>query len=186
LVENGTRFVLNSLLVRFKTEEGGQYHLTPLAYLTNSGIPIGVWVERLVNVKAAHHQTHGPAFNNRRGKVLNSQWLEMEILDRLQEVQNSSTDLIPRDVNVHEYYGIVRSFRWGATTQARNAGVAENDINAMNLWRTADQAKGVKPRAKMPDHYSDIRQMVPTLLRFNRGGGSLLLFLFSLKGRASS
>jgi len=92
----------------------------------------------------------------------------MEILDRLQEIQNSGRDLIPSDVSVHEDFGIARSFRRGATTQARNAGVSENDINAMNRWRTADQAKGVKPKAKMQDHYSDIRQMVPTLLRFSQ------------------
>jgi hypothetical protein len=168
LVENGSRYVIIPLLGRFKTEEGEQYHLTPLAYRTNSGIPIGVWVERLVALKASHRQSHGPAFSDRRGKVLNTQWLEMEILERLQEVQNANSDLIPREVNVHEDYGIARSFRRGATTQARNAGVAENDINAMNRWRTADQAKGVKPRAKMQDHYSDIRQMVPTLLRFSQ------------------
>jgi hypothetical protein len=115
-----------------------------------------------------HRQLHGPAFSDRHGKVLSSHWLEMEILDRLQEIQNRDNDLIPKEVNVHEEYGLARSFWRGATTQARNAGVAENDINVMNQWRSSEQAKGYKPRAKMQDHYSDIRQMVPTLLRFSQ------------------
>jgi len=168
LNENGTRYVIIPLLGRFKTEEGEQYHLTPLAYQTNSGIKIGSWVERLVDVKDRHGQSHGPAFSDRRGKVLNPHWLEMEILNRLQEIQNQGGDLIPKEVNVHEDYGIARSFRRGATTQARNAGVSENDIDAMNRWRSIEQARGCKPRAKMQDHYSDIRQMVPTLLRFSQ------------------
>jgi len=92
----------------------------------------------------------------------------MEILDRLQEIQNLGGDLIPKEVNVHEEYGIARSFWRGATTQARNVGVSENDINAMNRWRATEQAKGCKPKSKMQDHYSDIRQMVPTLLRFSQ------------------
>jgi len=168
LMENGSRYVIIPLLGRFKTEDGEQYHLTPLAFQTNSGIKIGTWVQRLVEVKAMHRQLHGPAFSDRRGKVLSSHWLEMEILDRLQEIQNRDDDLIPKEVNVHEEYGLARSFRRGATTQARNAGVAENDINVMNRWRSSEQAKGCKPRAKMQDHYSDIRQMVPTLLRFSQ------------------
>jgi hypothetical protein len=110
LKENGTRYVIIPLLGRFKTEEGEQYHLTPLAYQTNSGIKIGSWVEHLVEVKDRHRQSHGSAFSNRWGKVLNSHWLEMEILDRLQEIQNRGDDLIPKEVNVHEDYGIARSF----------------------------------------------------------------------------
>jgi hypothetical protein len=130
LMENGSRYVIIPLLGRFKTKDGEQYHLTPLAFQTNSGIKIGTWVQRLVEVKAMHRQLHGPAFSDRRGKVLSSHWLEMEILDRLQEIQNRDNDLIPKEVNVHEEYGLARSFWRGATTQARNAGMAENDIKA--------------------------------------------------------
>jgi hypothetical protein len=168
LLENGTRYVIIPLLGWFKTEDGEQYHLTPLAYQTNSGINIGTWINRLVNVKADQGHTHGPAFSDRRGRILSSHWLEMELLDRLQEIQNSYEDLIPKEVNVHEEYGLARSFRRGATTQARNAGVSENDINAMNRWRSSEQAKGYKPKAKMQDHYSEIRRMVSTLLRFSQ------------------
>ncbi len=38
LMENGSRYVIVPLLGCFKTEDGEQYHLTPLAYQMNSGI----------------------------------------------------------------------------------------------------------------------------------------------------
>jgi hypothetical protein len=70
-------------------------------------------------------------------------------------------------VMVHEDYGLSRSFRRGATTEARNRGVAKNDIDAMNRWRNAENSTGRRPRLNMQDHYSDIKQMIPALLRFS-------------------
>jgi hypothetical protein len=168
LQEGGVKYVIIPLLGRFKGEEGERYHLTPLAYRSDSGINIGVWVERLVWTKQLHKQSHGPAFSDRSGKLISSNWIEMEILDRLHEIQTTNPEIISQDVNVYEDFGISRSFRRGATTQARNKGVQENDIDAMNRWRSTEQAKGRKPRLKMQDHYSDIQQMVPTLLRFSK------------------
>jgi hypothetical protein len=168
LVEDGLCYRIVPLLGRFKNEDGERYHLTPLAERTASGIELGVWVGRLVDLKLLQGLDRGPAFSNRVGQPIDTRWLELEILDRLHLIQGERPDLIPQDVNVHDEYGISRSFRRGATTQARNQGVAENDINAMNRWRNAENAQGRKPRLKMQDHYSDIRQMVPTLLRFSR------------------
>lgn len=168
LEEDRVKYIIVPLLGRFKNEDGEKYHLTPLAYVTNSGINIGTWVKRLVATKRLHGQTHGPAFSDRHGKILSSQWLEMQILDRLHIIQTSNRELIPHELNVYEEYGISRSFRRGATTQARNVKVSENDIDVMNRWRSTEHAKGRKPRLKMQDHYSDIRQMVPTLLRFSQ------------------
>jgi len=51
LVEAGQRYVIIPLLGRFKNEDGEKYHLTPLAFDTASGIPIGRWVARLAMVK---------------------------------------------------------------------------------------------------------------------------------------
>ncbi len=156
------------LLGHFKSEDGERYHLTPLAYRTDSWINIGTCVERLVQVKLQHQQTHGPTFSDRRGKILTSHLLKMEILDRLQEVQSSNPDLIPQEINVHEEFGISRSFRWGAMIQAQNKQLCESDIDAMNWWRFLEKANWHRPRQKVQDHYSDIRQMVPTLLSFSK------------------
>lgn len=134
LEEGGQPYVMIPLLGRFKNEDGERYHLAPLAFEIASGINIGVWVDRLVAVKKAHLHHKGPAFSDKQGRRLTSGWMEMEILDRLH-----------RDVNVYEEYRISRSFRRGATTQARNQRVAENDINLINRWHQVEGAQGRGP-----------------------------------------
>jgi hypothetical protein len=57
LEENSVRYVIVPLLGRFKSKEGERYHLTPLAYVTDSGIRIGIWLERLIKVKRWHGQS---------------------------------------------------------------------------------------------------------------------------------
>lgn len=92
----------------------------------------------------------------------------MEILDRFSLIQTQKPHIIPPDLQVYEEYGISRSFRRGATTEARNKRVSEEDINLMNRWRSFENAKGRRPRMNMQDHYSDIVQMIPSLLRFSQ------------------
>lgn len=168
LIEGGHVYPIIPLLGRLKKEDRERYHLTPLAERTASCINLCLWVGRLVELKLSQGLERGSAFSNRVGQPIDTRWLELELLNRLHLIQGERADLIPPEVNVHDGYGISRSFRRGATTQARNQGVTENDINAMNRWRNAESAQGRKPWLKMQDHYSDIRQMVPTLLRFSR------------------
>jgi len=146
LEEGGIPYVIVPLLGRFKNEEGEMYHLTPLAAKTRSGIPVGVWVRTLVDTKLQHPHTHGPAFSDRNGKKLDSHWLELELMDRLHRIQLRSPELIPREVNVYEDYGISRLFRRGATTQAKNQRVSKEDIDAMNRWWTSETAQGRRPK----------------------------------------
>jgi hypothetical protein len=165
LIEAGQRYVLIPLLGRFKNKDGERYHLIPVAYESASGIKIGCWVERLADIKRKHRQMRGPAFSDQRSEPLSSLWIEMEILDRLNRIQAEKQELIPKEENVDEEYGISRSFMRGATTQARNKKVDENDINLVNRWRTVEAEKRVKPRLRMQDHYSEI---VPSLLRLSQ------------------
>jgi hypothetical protein len=52
--------------------------------------------------------------------------------------------------------------------EARNVKVDEEDIKLMNRWRNFEEAKGKRPRMQMQDHYSDISQSIPSLLRFSK------------------
>ncbi len=99
------------LLVRFKSEIGQQYYLTPLAARTNSGLEVKRWVARLVEVRRAERCDRGPEFCDASGQVASSKWYEREILERLQMIQDGHPELIPRDVQVLEEYGISCSFR---------------------------------------------------------------------------
>jgi len=166
--ERGEKFVMIPLLGRYKTEAHESYHLTPLAAETDSGLQIETWVQRLVWAKQTQSISHGPAFSKVAGRVLDSRWVEMELLDRFARIQQENPEIISPDVQVYEEYGISRSFRRGATTEARNQKVSDADIDLMNRWRNFEAARGKRPRMRMQDHYSDIKQLVPSLLRFSK------------------
>jgi len=167
-VERGERFVVVPLLGRCKTENTEGYHLTPLIARTNSGLEIERWVKRLAWAKETQGILHGPMFSHHKGEILDERWLELEILERIAVIQQERPDIVKPDVLVHEEYGISRSFRRGATTEARNVKVDEEDIKLMNRWRNFEEAKGRRPRMQMQDHYSDITQSIPSLLRFSK------------------
>jgi hypothetical protein len=86
----------------------------------------------------------------------------------LQIIKETRIDLIPDTVNVFEDYGISRSFRRGSNTHAKNQGINPKDIDLMNRWRNVENAKGRKARLDMSDHYADILQLVPALLRYSK------------------
>jgi hypothetical protein len=81
-------------------------------------------------------------------------------------IQEARPELISKEVQVYKEYGVNRSFRRGATSEARARGVSPEDIDLINRWRSFESAKGKRPRMTMRDHYSDIRLMVPALVRF--------------------
>jgi len=164
-VEEGT--VVIPLLGRFKGETGERYHLTPLAAVTSSGIPVKKWVERLVKIKEKRFCTHGPLFGDDRGSILNSRVIEMGLMDRLQSIKETQPGIIPSDVDVYEDFGISRSFRRGATSTARTRGVDDKYVNLINRWRSFENAKGRRPTLAMQDHYSDIQILLPELLKFS-------------------
>ncbi len=168
LVERGQEFVIVPLLGRNKTENADRYHRTPLALQSASGLEFGRWVSRLADAKKMQGLSHGPAFSDDRQRVIDPRWLETEILDRFRFIQEKRPTVIPPEVQVYEEFGISRSFRRGATTEARNQKVSENVINLMNRWRNFEKAGGKQPRMKMQDHYSDIALMIPSLLRFSQ------------------
>jgi hypothetical protein len=86
----------------------------------------------------------------------------------LQEIQRKHPELIAKSVNVFEDYGIRRSFRRGSDAEALNQGVDTVIINAMNRWRTVEEAKGKAPKLKMIAHYADLRLMLRALLQCSR------------------
>jgi len=164
----GKEYVIIPLLGRFKNELGEQYHLTPLIATTSSGLKIRMWIKRFLESCTREGRTRGPAFVAPGGEYP-YQWFEREILERLHSIQQSYPDLIAEDVQVLEEYGLSRSFRRGATSEARPRGIDRDDVDLTNRWRTFEGAKGKRPRMAMRDHYSDIRLLIPALIRFSEG-----------------
>jgi hypothetical protein len=161
-------FVIIPLLGRFKNELGEQYHLTPLAATTKSGLQVKTWVRRLVETRRLERRERGPAFGTIEGHIPYS-WYEREFIDRFMVIQRQDPDIIEADAMVSEEYGISRSFRRGATSEARARGVDPTDIDLANRWRSFEEAKGRRPRMAMRDHYADIRLLIPTLIKFSEG-----------------
>jgi len=160
-------YVIIPLLGKVKNEHGERYHLTPLCSVTASGLQVELWVRRLVQCHAASQRFHGPAFCTRLGSPGFTRDYELDILDKLHLIQQQHPELIPLDTPVYDEYGISRSFRRGSTSEARSRSVLESDINLANRWRTFDHAQGRRPRLTMADHYSDIRLLIPALLRYS-------------------
>jgi hypothetical protein len=125
---------------------------------------VELWIRHLVASHDAFRHFQGPAFRCAPASSLD---YEMDILDRLHLIQQHSPNLIPVDVQVYEEYGLSRSFRRGSTSEARSRNVSEADVNLANHWRTFEQANGRYPRLSMQDHYSDIRLLIPALLRYS-------------------
>jgi hypothetical protein len=160
--------VVVPLLGKYKGEAHNRYHLTPLAVVTDSGLAVRSWVNRLVQVQEEAGRSHGPAFGDRQGNMLEATFIEALLADRLKRVQDMRPDLIPSEVDCYEHFGISRSFRRGATSTARARGVDKDIVDLTNRWRQFEHAKGKHPRLSMQDHYSDIRIVVPELIKFSQ------------------
>jgi hypothetical protein len=156
------------LLGRFKGELNSRYHLAPLVTVTNSGLDIKKWVEHLVQVREKEGRTPCPAFCDQLGKIASSSSYELAIMDRLHWVQGSSSAVIPPDIDVYEHFGISRSFRRGATSEARARGVSDKLVDLVNRWRKFENARGRRPALPMQEHYSDSAILIPELLKFSK------------------
>ena len=80
---------------------------------------------------------------------------EHDFFTLLERVQ-TSTNLINKEMDVRESYGIIRSLRRGFTCHAKNMEVPEEWINAMNRWRTESNSRTGAPRLDMLDVYSTL------------------------------
>jgi len=159
--------VIIALLGRFKGETGERYHLAPLVAQTSSGIPIKKWVTCLVERQERRGYYRGPLFGDRSGQVVKPKIIELELMDKLQRVQNTRRGIIPEDVDVYEDFGISRSFRRGSTSTARTRGVDDKTVTLINRWRSFEQARGRRPAMSMKDHYSEIQILLPELIRYS-------------------
>jgi hypothetical protein len=134
--------VIVPLLGRFKGETGEKYHLTPLAAVTSSGLNVRLWLRRLIFVREVRGHLRRPAFSDAEGNIARSRTYELAIMDRLAAIQEADPDLIPKDLDIYEEFGISRSFRRGATSTARVRGVDDRQVDLVNRWRSFESARG--------------------------------------------
>jgi len=128
-------------------------------------------VERLVNQLKSEGRgdNAGPALCTKNGMILlGRSVLNGELFDAIAKVQAACPDVVEFDVSIESSYNIHRSFRRGATTRAREAGVSKDAIEMNNRWRKVANKSGGMPRVPMAELYTEIRQALATCLQFSK------------------
>ena len=182
-VEDGTRHPSRphapvALLGKFKGEVAECHHFLALAEVTRSGIDIKRWVRRAIEWYTRKGVVHGPVFRSEKA-MLNlgaerseraslSQFADV-ILPVFERIRMESSDLIPDTVDVYGSYGMSRSFRRGADTEAIARGYSQPLIDLNCRWRTIESAKGKRPRMRMSMHYAQAVLLLDKLIEFSAG-----------------
>ena len=84
----------------------------------------------------------------------------------LTRVQVWLPSLIGENTKVEEEYSASRSFKRGATAQARNMEIPRDVIEANNRWRQKEKARGSTPHMSLLERYTDAKASVPLLIKF--------------------
>ena len=91
------------------------------------------------------------------------------ILEKLEivKIKDINNKLGLNDFDVKEDFSINRSFRRGSTTHTQNSKIPNHIIESMNRWKKFERAKGRKAKLAMIETYSDIEQLIPTLIQYS-------------------
>lgn len=160
------------LLGRFKGETNERTHCVILANESTSGLKFRFWVEQLVALLTSEgrHMTAEatPAFCDKNGYVLGSEWMNTEFQHLLVRIQQKRSDLIPESIDVMDRYRIFRSIRRGAKTRAQAARVEEDVIQLICRWSKVENKQGGRPNLSMSEAYTEISQLLTTHLIFSQ------------------
>ena len=105
---------------------------------------------------------------NRKGQALPMSYFEPTMHEILEGIQANRPDLIPVELDVKDEYGIFRSFRRGATTEARNRGLPKELIELNNGWRMVEAAsRGKHTTSDMLAYYTELSLSIASLVRFS-------------------
>jgi hypothetical protein len=85
----------------------------------------------------------------------------------LEQIQNKDPNLISETDDIQTNYGLSRTFWKTAKGRARAANLDSGVQNAMNRWKKIEQAKVMRPRFNMVDHYSHARDLMHVTWRYS-------------------
>jgi hypothetical protein len=83
---------------------------------------------------------------------------EAALVEKLEWIQQNTSGIIPLTISLGEEFGVRRSTRRRATTEALNAGIDGPTIDANNVWRNVGAAKGEMPRFSMRQRNTQVFQ----------------------------
>jgi hypothetical protein len=162
---------LEHVMVALRGRIKGEYldetcHLIPLCARTKSGLMPRLWIGRVLHGHSELGRYSGWVFRNSQGGPAPQKSYEYEFFEVLRDIQSRRPDLIDPNEDVGEVYGIGRSCRRGYTTHATNVGIKDVDIKRLARWRNVENSDGrAGVQGGTKEHYSEITQMLKTLLR---------------------
>jgi hypothetical protein len=106
-------------------------------------------------------------FRAKTGKRMSIAEMDEHLHVVLLEVQRQFPLVLSDTVNVQDEFSVYRSLRRGATSEAQNAQIPKEVIEANNRWRKLCRAKGLTPGGSMMERYTDARISVQSLTRFS-------------------
>lgn len=160
--------VVMPLLGRFKNEDGEGWHLMVSVSVTESGLEVRKWLERLVLILRSEGKKEGPAFCNVNGSIINYWKMNDNFVSELQRVQNQYPNLFEKNIEISEVYSIYRSLRRGSTARATEAGVSATAIDLHNRWRSIEAGRGQRSRKSMRDYYTDLKLTIKSRLSYSK------------------
>ena len=152
---------------KFKVITGLKLCCEPLAAVTKDGVNLSLWFSRYMTSLDVARVTVGPLFATEGGKSMSIGELDILFHALLKEVQLKYPLVISPETDAEADYSVYRSLCCGATSEAQNAGISEEVINAHNRWGKVMRAKGLKPGMSMMENYTDAQISAPTLIRFS-------------------
>ncbi len=138
-----------------------------LASTTSSGIELRWWIEKLIQVREEEGCLSGPAFGHKDGSVALMREYGKILHYFLESIQKENPNLITESDDIQTNYGFSRTFRRTTEGRARAANLDSGVQNAMNQWKKIEQAKGMRPRFNMVDHYSHARDLMHITWRYS-------------------
>ena len=160
---------------RFKRTVGEKMYIQPLAVTSASGLQYRLWMSRIILEYQRIGITKGPVFRRAKrkatDKIERARVGDMNLWFHplLMRVQESNPSLIEETAIIDEEYSVSRSFKRGATAQARNVSIPREVIEANNRWRQKEQARGQTPHMTLLERYTDGKASVPLLVKFSGG-----------------
>lgn len=157
-----------ALLGRFKLDGREKYHYIPISARKGSSMEIRPWVERMICYYKVRGISNGRVFRDRAtGAPVKQGAYEYDILRRLVDIQARGDGVVPKTDDVFNDYGLRRSARRGATTEASNLGVSKDTIDANNRWSAEERTKGRRGGGSMLMHYTEVRLSIGKLIQFS-------------------
>ena len=117
--------------------------------VTNSGIDIEAWRNRLITVHEEADHSEGPTICDDNGFLMTNNEMNNLFWTVLEELYLESPDDFPKDISsidlIRVRINIYRTLRHSASTQTKHEGITEDDQNIVCRWRKKQYSKGKAP-----------------------------------------